>query len=178
MNRYHTFIQRLVAGIIDGIILTIFNLVMDAVFFGDSQSVITFVFYNGISIFYSVYMHGKYGQTFGKMALKVKVVQHADETRLIGYRAAFLRDSVWIGLVTIEILLAIYQISDFSQASYILSLLSGGWFLAELVTMFFNKKRRAVHDLLAGSVVIDITQPTNWEKRMMEKDRLHNQKES
>ena len=29
-----------------------------------------------------------------------------------------------------------------------------GWFLLEIVTMTFNSKRRALHDFIAGSVVV------------------------
>jgi uncharacterized RDD family membrane protein YckC len=28
------------------------------------------------------------------------------------------------------------------------------WFLLEIITLFANKKRRALHDFIAGSVVI------------------------
>ncbi len=32
------------------------------------------------------------------------------------------------------------------------------WFMLELVTMFLDSKPRALHDLIAGSVVIDINE--------------------
>jgi uncharacterized RDD family membrane protein YckC len=35
-----------------------------------------------------------------------------------------------------------------------LSWLSIAWFLLEIVTMLTNEKRRALHDMIAGSVVI------------------------
>jgi uncharacterized RDD family membrane protein YckC len=49
-------------------------------------------FFLTFPIFYYVYLHGTYGQTFGKMAMKIKVVNE-DGTPL-DYRKAFLR---WLG---------------------------------------------------------------------------------
>jgi uncharacterized RDD family membrane protein YckC len=49
-------------------------------------------FFLSFPVFYYVYLHGAYGQTFGKMALKIRVVNE-DGTNL-DYRKAFLR---WLG---------------------------------------------------------------------------------
>jgi len=40
-----------------------------------------------------------------------------------------------------------------------------GWFIAELVTMLTNSKRRAVHDFIAGSVVVRFSKPALGEPR-------------
>jgi uncharacterized RDD family membrane protein YckC len=50
------------------------------------------LFFLTFPVFYYVYLHATYGQTFGKMALKIKVVNE-DGTPL-DYRKAFLR---WLG---------------------------------------------------------------------------------
>ena len=50
------------------------------------------LFFLAFPVFYYVYLHAMYGQTFGKMALKIKVVNE-DGTPL-DYRKAFLR---WLG---------------------------------------------------------------------------------
>jgi uncharacterized RDD family membrane protein YckC len=50
------------------------------------------LFFLTFPVFYYVYLHATYGQTFGKMALKIKVVNE-DGTSL-DYRKAFLR---WLG---------------------------------------------------------------------------------
>ena len=50
------------------------------------------LFFLAFPVFYYVYLHAVYGQTFGKMALKIKVVNE-DGTPL-DYRKAFLR---WLG---------------------------------------------------------------------------------
>jgi uncharacterized RDD family membrane protein YckC len=37
------------------------------------------------------------------------------------------------------------------------AIIAFSWFLLELITMLTNKKRRAVHDYIAGSVVVTCT---------------------
>lgn len=47
------------------------------------------IFFFGFPVFYYVFLHGAYGQTFGKMAMRIRVL-NADGTP-ITYRKAFLR---------------------------------------------------------------------------------------
>ena len=47
------------------------------------------VFFFGFPVFYYVFLHGAYGQTFGKMAMKIRVLD-ADGSP-VTYRKAFLR---------------------------------------------------------------------------------------
>jgi uncharacterized RDD family membrane protein YckC len=109
-------------------------------------------------------MHGRYGQTLGKMVCKIKVVDKS-ETKSITYRQAALRDSVMIvvGLIfSITMLPVVLQGKDpyqMKEAKDVLNILlwssiSTLWFIAELITMLTNKKRRAIHDFIASSVVI------------------------
>jgi uncharacterized RDD family membrane protein YckC len=44
---------------------------------------------------------------------------------------------------------------DIIQESILLSYVSLGWFITEVVTMLTNKKRRALHDFIANTVVIN-----------------------
>jgi uncharacterized RDD family membrane protein YckC len=50
------------------------------------------LFFFGFPIFYYVYLTGCYGQTFGKMALKIQVIN--EDGTPVDYRKAFLR---WLG---------------------------------------------------------------------------------
>jgi len=169
MKRYQTFGARFGAAIIDGLVISPVNM-LGRVLLGDKaeNSIAWLIVYNALCFFYSVFLHGKYGQTLGKKAFHVKVVQNNNEEMGIGFKKAFIRDSVWIGLVCIEIVLALFGVADNSDAASVISFLSFGWAIAELVTMLFNKKKRAVHDLIAGSVVIDVSKPTAWEKILMQ----------
>ena len=115
-------------------------------------------------ICYSVYFHGKYGQTPGKFLMKIKVVDHLNEAAVIGYQRALLRE---IGTILFILIGGILHFTVSDPETYDISrlLITFGWLAAELLTMWFNQKRRAIHDLIAGSVVIDIAQPTEWEKK-------------
>ena len=114
---------------------------------------------------YSVLLHAKYGQTFGKMAIGVKVLD-VTEGRLPTLRQAFIRDSGYIVLNTFAMFYLIYLVlaGQYTPAAEI-TLLPGqilvwaslGWFLLEIITMATNDKRRAFHDFLAKTVVVRTT---------------------
>jgi uncharacterized RDD family membrane protein YckC len=55
-------------------------------------NVLRALFFLSFPVFYSVYLHGTYGQTFGKMALKIRVVN--EDGSPLDHRKAFLR---WLG---------------------------------------------------------------------------------
>ena len=108
-------------------------------------------------------MHGAYGQTLGKMITSVKVLDLSENK--LSYKQAALRDIVplldWpIGIY------GSYQASfgglgfaeEFTSLPMIIyfSILFG-WALLEIITMLFNKKRSAIHDFIAGSVVVKTT---------------------
>jgi uncharacterized RDD family membrane protein YckC len=88
--------------------------------------VLTFgLFSFGFMIVYSVWMHGKWGQTLGKMALGMKVVKVGGTP--LGYSGACLR---WLGSILSGLILMI------------------GYIMAGL-----RSDKRALHDLIAGSRV-------------------------
>lgn len=121
---------------------------------------------------YSVYFHARYGQTLGKMAAGIKVV--ALDGSPITLRQAFLRSSVDIilGLLSLCVyasgLLYISaddyairsvryeQLNNFRKPWRWLDWLYDVWFWSEIVVILFNKKRRALHDFIAGTVVIRV----------------------
>jgi uncharacterized RDD family membrane protein YckC len=84
------------------------------------------LFFVAFLILYSIWMHGKWGQTLGKMAIGVKVVTNQGEK--IGYGTAFLR---WISSVVSAIILLI------------------GYLIAG-----FRSDKRSLHDLIAGTRVV------------------------
>ncbi|MBP2669271.1 MAG: rdd family protein [Deltaproteobacteria bacterium] len=55
-------------------------------------NVLRALFFLSFPVFYYVYLHGTYGQTFGKMALKIRVVN--EDGSPLDHRKAFLR---WLG---------------------------------------------------------------------------------
>ena len=164
-NKYKTFWKRLLAGIIDGLVFIPIFIIEEI--FSDINSKWVFIgfefFYAICWMLYVVVGHGKYGQTVGKKAMKIKVFD-LTEKNLISYKRAFFRESIWF-LASISGV--IYMIistqnvpvinEDAKEKYYTIALFTSlFWLVIELVTMLSNNKRRAVHDYIAGSVVIDL----------------------
>ena len=113
---------------------------------------------------YSVAMHTKYGQTIGKMVMGVKVLD-VTESKL-SLRQALLRDAVPILFSIIAtmqglplVLAGLSPYKSGADLNWIDTLTLCGsliWFGAELATMLTNSKRRAIHDYIAGSVVVRV----------------------
>lgn len=180
LGKYRTFGQRLLAGLIDGLIFIPFSLLDN--YFHDVENNIVFISWQFISMItltlYLVIGHGKYGQTLGKKVMDIKVLD-LDEINLIGYKRAFLRESIWVLANTSWIIYYIYE-SSYHVGNYqeirIKIIESYGsmtilfWFLLELMTMMLNNKRRALHDYIAGSVVVKLSEVKreNLQKRHQE----------
>ncbi|MFP5224870.1 MAG: RDD family protein [Actinomycetota bacterium] len=127
---------------------------------------------------YPVVFHARWGQTIGKMATGIKVVRVDGQP--IDMRVALLRSSVdmalWVfyALMTTGALFAwsgpewssmgrlerLDALRGESLAFGLYSWISKGWAWSEVVVMLFNRKRRAIHDFIAGTVVIRVPQPS------------------
>jgi uncharacterized RDD family membrane protein YckC len=166
-KRYKTFWRRLWAGAIDITVFSPLSLIYTWVWstFKDHPVLLLFwfIFSSTAGHIYSIIFHGLYGQTLGKMAVNVKVVDVSGNK--LSMSQAFRRDMVPLFLFSIslaidgpKILHGIYpQNPAFLKFDFIffLTFFTGiGWFLAEVLTMLTNNRRRAVHDYIAGSVVI------------------------
>ena len=162
LPKYRTFAKRIIAGIIDGFVFIPLDFAGSYLLdeFGNTFNTSWTLFQTIIWTLYVVIGHGKYGQTLGKKAMAVKVLD-LDEKNLIGYKRAFIRESVWF---VVSILGAIYLLFPQSNRNYselntvddYLSLTISVWFILEIITMAFNSKRRALHDFMAKSVAIDM----------------------
>lgn len=126
---------------------------------------------------YEIYFHGRWGQTPGKKSQGIKVV--ALNGTLITWKQAFLRSSVGLGLgvlSAISTLVALFRMTDeeFSSLSWIdlsvrqaelspyineIIIASYIWFASEVVILLFNRKKRALHDFIAGTIVVEQPQP-------------------
>lgn len=170
-QRYRTFWPRLWASITDTLVVIVlafvpqnFTLFYPAVW--DTAlwlAVIVIIWgYPVIAWAYSVYLHGRFGQTVGKMSTRVRVVSALTEEP-ITYRHALLRDCVPI-LLTIPLLFynsyllliesPVRESSALNELANWTVYISGIWWLVELITMLTNDKRRALHDFIAGTVVV------------------------
>lgn len=165
--RYKTFWRRVGASFLDGLIMAPVAGVSALVYAPGRTGVLPvlwFMISSSAHAVYSVLMHARFGATLGKMAAKIKVID-ASERRVISLRQAFLRDIVWIVFTVAAVVIDISAVadgldptsrdgSDFS--SLVFGFGAGIWLLAELVTMLTNARRRSLHDLIAGTVVVRV----------------------
>jgi uncharacterized RDD family membrane protein YckC len=167
-EKYQTFSGRFWAGFIDFLVLLPIGLVSMVMFSTANPKWLVIgwaIIYFASDPMYSVLMHANYGRTVGKRTMHV-IVLDVSEQRIPSLKQAILRDIVLI--VSQSILLANFirvmistgsvkhiddQMGWFGQA---LSWATFVWFLLELVTMLFSSKRRALHDLIAGTVVVEV----------------------
>ena len=163
-DKYKTGLKRFLAVIVDGLVFT--PLIVIEEFYirttGDLIIIATWtLLFTVISFLYSILLHAKYGQTLGKMAVKVKVVD-ISETKNIGLKQAFLRDSVWVAITIAGIIYFITLttskgplteniINSYDDFTALTGLI---WIVLELLTMLTNHKRRAIHDFIARTVVV------------------------
>jgi uncharacterized RDD family membrane protein YckC len=167
VSRYKTFWWRVLAGYIDGIVFAPIQIVDHyANFAGRSRPVLIawMVFSFVAPWLYSVVMHACYGQTLGKMVARVKVLDVSEE-RLPSLEQAYLRDigSLVLGVFAMAYLIHLVVLGVYDPNAEIegipgdiISWSFSGWFFLEIFTMWTNDKRRALHDYIAGTVVVRI----------------------
>src|SRR5687768_7256859 len=165
MERYFTFWRRFAAGIFDSfIILAFFSAPLSLIEIDDKGSLFWLTLgLTTVVILYNVLLTGLFGNTVGKLVMGNKVLD-LDEQNVIGVKRAFIRDLLPIIIQLLSIVIMglklftnISMSEEFSiTLDYVVSRVTFFWFIAELITMFLNSKRRAVHDLLAASVVISL----------------------
>lgn len=162
MEKYKTFFPRLVALLIDSFIMLPLAIFDDWFRRAEYPPLFFYVWIPlSAAVFpaYMIFMHGKYGQTLGKMYMNVKVVKAETEEK-ISFGHAFLRElpqllfnisSVVLGIV----FLGESDKSERLETSFgIFQFVTFVWAMAEIVTFFYNEKRRALHDYIAGTVVV------------------------
>ena len=165
MSRYNTFWPRFWAAMVDGLVFLPLGLI-DRWMLDPARPAGILLPWAALSYssfwVYSVVLHARYGQTLGKMATGAKVLD-VNEQRLPSFRQALMRD---IGNVVVSCLAFLYLAQLVLNGVYakgaeangtpamILGFAMLAWFLLEVVTMLTNGKRRALHDFIAGTVVV------------------------
>jgi uncharacterized RDD family membrane protein YckC len=173
--RYAGFWSRLWATFVDVVVLTPpFVLIVWLEGFSRTAAFLLVVPKTLMFPAYSIYCHGRWGQTIGKMAASIRVVSTDGDA--ISWPQAFLRASVdtvlavaisatlvvgisrmptseWVTLSWTERGARVAQLSPRYEA---LDWANSVWFWGELVALLFNRRRRALHDFIAGTVVIHV----------------------
>ncbi|WP_232666383.1 RDD family protein [Pseudonocardia sp. TRM90224] len=158
--------ERLVARIIDSAIFLVVNAIISAIVFavfGLLFATAGFGFYSTFSLVtliswlliglvcggYDFFMHARFGQTLGKMALNLRIT--TIDGRPLSQQTLLRRAALYPGSFAVVGLLA-----GFSWSAATLGiLLVIGWSIADGVTVLTDERtRQALHDRFAGTVVV------------------------
>lgn len=181
--RYSTFGPRFWAGPVDSCVLWPIGFTMTSLLslnIPRTLAALLVIVESLAWLLYTVVMHARYGQTVGKMVTKVRVIDFRTEGK-ISVQQAWLREGVpmvlSLGLLCYEISAiltgrlapkAVATGEDLvaSKQFWLLTAIPGLWFVAEVLTMLTNEKRRALHDFIAGTVVVRL----NMDERRAQPD--------
>ena len=170
-ERYSTFWPRFLTAIVDSCVLWPVDFITTGLSSADlPRTLVALLVTVGslASFLYTVVMHARYGQTVGKMVTKVRVVDFRTGGS-ISWGQAWLREGIpmvlSLGLLAWEVLhlpggsqnpsaLADGKSPAFGGVFWLLVAVPGLWDVAELLTMLTNEKRRALHDFIAGTIVV------------------------
>jgi uncharacterized RDD family membrane protein YckC len=171
---YAGFWSRLGALIIDGLIsIPLILLVMYLNGRGKEFNYYTLCLNLVFTLWYFVYLPKRYGGTPGKLSLGLRITR--EDGQPIQWKEAFLRYSVLLAFQlsnSMVMFFSIMQADDATFASlgwmkrtaYLASFYpeyfklyqwcSGAWYIVGIIVLVANSKCRAVHDFIAGTVVI------------------------
>jgi len=173
-SKYASFWQRLGAYLLDFLILL--PLIAFHVWGGEQSRLFgAYYFIPGVvfGFWFHAYLVKRYGGTPGKLIVGIKISKL--EGGPVGYREAVLRYSVLFVLATISQVVLLQTTLGMSDTEYFaldwqermlriqelapswlgwITLLTNIWVWGEFVVMMTNKKRRAIHDFIAGTVVV------------------------
>ncbi len=164
MEKYQTVGARFVATIIDLLLVIPIGLIDEWIKPLNIPQPILYIWVVISSFAFAVYFiitQGLYGQTLGKKLMKVKVVDISENP--INFRHSILRElpNLIFNLFSIFILTSPFFLNSVGAVDFSLNpigntiyLLMIAWGLADVITALCNKKSRAIHDYIAGTVVV------------------------
>lgn len=174
-TRYGGFWKRFGALLLDGLIVA----PITALGLWGMLRVRLFLLYSFVpellfTLFYCVFLVGRFGGTPGKRLLGLRIVTVDGDA--VGYRHALLRcapELLLSQLASIGMILASFQIADAEYHTLTMRGLgerlatlgpswlqpvqhvNAAWTWGELFVLLTNRQKRALHDFIAGTVVID-----------------------
>lgn len=171
---YGGFWRRIAAAVIDlmifvplAIIVTVFGQQSPASY------VVMHTLAGFVSLFYFVYLVGRFGGTPGKLLMRLRI--RKSDGSVINYATAFLRAApehlFWlVSIVGLALGRAAINDPDFLALDVIerarvidehapdwrqpVDIAQQLWFWSEFLVLLTNRRRRALHDFIAGTVVV------------------------
>jgi uncharacterized RDD family membrane protein YckC len=170
---YSTFGSRFAAALVDGLVVGAIS-VTATLLNGISKNVLiaTAIIQIAFSLFYHVYLVQLSGATPGKRVMNLKIVKL--DGSAVTWNEAILRQlpQILLAIVTQAITVSAVLTMDqdyYDELSWLQRMQIGStnplvfqviqwvsviWSLADIITFFTNDERRALHDKIAGTVVI------------------------
>jgi uncharacterized RDD family membrane protein YckC len=173
---YVGFWQRLAAYALDFAILVPYALVArQLINTSRSAYLVNLILGTILAIVFEVYLVKRFGGSPGKLIMGIQIAK-LDGSK-VGYRQAIIRYSV-LFLISIlssaGLLMSLFSMSDLEYAAFTsaqahvraleagapswyqpLQIAGAVWVYSEFLVLLTNKKRRALHDFMAGTVVIE-----------------------
>ncbi|MBO9594145.1 MAG: RDD family protein [Niabella sp.] len=162
--KYSTLTARIFAALIDFVPVGLLYLInisvispLDAAAAYITGIFVTFIF----PLFYYIYLQYRYGQTYGKWVMKLKIV-NVNPSQKITLQQILIREGIYLALLGAQsfIRLTGAHMDENtatlipSSVNFYLSLALDVYFTADVLILIFSTKRRALHDLLSGTVVV------------------------
>ena len=175
-GRYSTIWRRILSALVDSLVLWPVGAAMGFMamipWSASPMAAAAVAFVCNLLIFaYWVILHARNGQTIGKMLCRVKVINFATGAP-VTLRQALLREgTMWLGGLPIlaweiwnfisgrETLRNSYLMdsSEYRGTGFaVVFSLASAWIIADIVVLLATKKRRALHDVLAGTVSVNV----------------------
>lgn len=163
-TKYKTFWPRFWATLLDGAALAPI-MWLDQLIWNNTTSTFAlgswWSLMQVISLSYYIGFLYRYGQTPGKMAMGVLVLDYKNQK--LSFKQAILRYIAPVLLTPVALVIVYSNLVNANLAnrglgdvetmlwiSYVMII----WAALEMITMLFSKKRRAIHDYIAGTVVV------------------------
>lgn len=171
---YAGFGKRFCAGWVDFFVILPFSLLFIWLWGLDKNlAILITIPSSALFAMYHVYFNARYGGTLGKLALGIRISRPNGSK--IGWTEAWKRSSVDLVFAFITMIAEIWALTQVVGADYsaaplmkrielvqsnypvwlsTVNMLSTVWVWSEVVVLLFNERRRAIHDFIAGTVVI------------------------
>ena len=173
---YAGFVVRLGALLLDFLIMLPFYYLI-LFLSGLSKEAYYFTILPGLvfQFWYNIYLVKKYGGTPGKLITGIRILK-MDGTD-VEWREAILRDIINVFLSIVFTAITVFALSQADsyyyesltwreKHKYLITLtpvlyifyqwVSNIWMYSELVVLLFNRRRRALHDFIAGTVIVKL----------------------
>ena len=155
MEKHETLGKRFGAMILDFFVLVPVTIVITfvLVFIDRHLIALSSILSGFISVLYYILMHYHYGQTVGKMIVNVKVLDASEAS--INFGQSILRSLPQL----IPVMFAVsFSTADNSETAEFWArtvyAFSGAFYLIDALVCAASEKHRALHDFIAGTVVV------------------------